>query len=331
MVIWIRHCCAFLGALLVLALASAQSVSAAQATASLGDIESSFDGRQVSITFHEDRGRQGTISASLDMIDFDATTLNPDSNGHAILTINCRNGAKCFDGDVTVVGGANSGDSAMDYQYVLCSSLSQCQRFLDALKQAAADRKGSGRPSAVSRTQNEPTRQAKPQPEQTKQAAAQPPARPLVPERVPGPDGFRDVLDGIGWKKGNGTDALDDLLKQTRPTPNRRPPSEQPTFAAFAQSAGFDANGAFGFATAGNLNDAIGRANSSCASYAQTSCGDEGYCMLRPGLWGAWASDQKYLGNKAFACNLRTEEEAIDQALAWCGFGCKVLWKGSAQ
>jgi hypothetical protein len=142
---------------------------------------------------------------------------------------------------------------------------------------------------------------------------------------------FDDISDAIRWRNG-GTQTLDDLAKKTMPTPKSpRPRSPQPMFAAFAQSAGFDANDGFGYAVGRELNDTIGRANSICASNAKTSCGDEGYCVVRPGLWGAWASDQKYLGNKAFACNLQTEDEAVDQALAWCGFGCKVLWKGSAQ
>lgn len=173
---------------------------------------------------------------------------------------------------------------------------------------------------------------ATPQIPQTSSRANTLPARPQVPEQVADVDGFRDVLGRITSKKGNGSEALDDLMKQTKPSPSSpRPPLEQPTFVAFAQSAGFDANGGFGYASGGNLNATIGRANAECSSRAGTSCGDEGYCTLRPGLWGAWASDQKYLGNKAFACNLRTEDEAVDQALAWCGFDCTVLWKGSAQ
>jgi hypothetical protein len=52
--------------------------------------------------------------------------------------------------------------------------------------------------------------------------------------------------------------------------------------------------------------------------------------MLRSGLWGAWASDLTVAGNTAFGCNLKTQDEAIAQAQAWCGEGCKVLWSGVA-
>jgi len=102
-------------------------------------------------------------------------------------------------------------------------------------------------------------------------------------------------------------------------------------YAAFAQSDGFDANDGWGAATGTDLNSTIGKANTTCVARARTTCGDQGYCMLRPGLWSAWASDLKYLGGKAFACNLKTEEEARNQAQASCGQGCNVLWMGSGR
>ena len=121
-------------------------------------------------------------------------------------------------------------------------------------------------------------------------------------------------------------------MRKTRPTPESpRPAPQQPTFVAFAQSAGFDANGGYGYAIGTDLNATVGRANAECVARAKTSCADEGYCMLKPGLWGAWASDLKYIGSKAFTCNLSSEDEARNRAQAWCGEGCKVLWTGVGQ
>ncbi len=102
-------------------------------------------------------------------------------------------------------------------------------------------------------------------------------------------------------------------------------------FAAFAQSGGFDANSGWGVATGMDLNSTIAMANTACVAKAKTTCDDQGYCMLRPGFWSAWASDLKYMGGKAFACNLKTGEDARNRALTMCGKGCTVLWTGMGQ
>jgi len=199
--------------------------------------------------------------------------------------------------------GMGSPNSEVSQISVECRTRSECENFLNALK-----------PPVI------------PQP----RVIQSPP--PAVPARVQNTS-LKDISDAITWRNG-GTKTLDELAnKTTAPAQERRrQPSQQPTFAAFAQSAGFDANSGWGAATGTDLNSTIGAANTTCANRAGTSCGDEGYCMLRPGLWGAWASDLKYLGSKGRACNYKTQQEAEQTALAWCGSqGCRVLWSGGAQ
>jgi len=317
-----------------------------QARATVPGQEATFDGQSVTIDYNEDRGRQGTFGGPISSIDVAGAQFSPDAFPHPSIYLTCKGGVNCFDGTVHYAGmvviapGERMGNSssAGNYMNVNCSSVSECEAFLQALRAAALPKAGSANNRATDARKADRTET------QAQQARVQPPQprtpppvalAPSVPtQRAPSPsdNGFRDVLDGITWNKGNGTQALDDAVKQTKPSPSPpRPPAQRPTFAAFAQSAGFDANQGFGFATGSDLNDTVGRANSNCVSYAKTSCGDEGYCMLRPGLWGAWASDRKYLGSKAFACNLATQDEAIDQAATWCGFGCEVLWTGFGQ
>lgn len=316
-----------------------------QARATVPGQEAIFDGQSVTIDYNEDRGRKGTLGAPINSIDVAGARFSPSAFPHPSISLTCKGEVKCFGGTVRYTGlvVASPGESraadnsSSDYADIECSSVGECEAFLAALRRAVA-RDSQGTPRSAQPAAGQP-RQTQPKPSQTAQEStppaqspAQPRAQPPASERVPGADGFRDVLDGIGWKKGSGTEALDDLLKQTKPTtePPRRP-SEQPTFAAFAQSAGFDANSGYGYAVGRNLNSTIGRANTECSSRSGTFCDDEGYCALRPGLWGAWASDQKYFGARGLACNFKTEDEARDRALLWCGGGCRVLWFGAGQ
>ncbi len=94
--------------------------------------------------------------------------------------------------------------------------------------------------------------------------------------------------------------------------PLKRPPRTI-TYAAFAQADGFDANGAWGYGTNTNLNSAITQASQACQSKSNTSCGDQGYCALRSGKWGAWASDGQVAGNTGMSCNVATEREGARQ------------------
>jgi len=102
------------------------------------------------------------------------------------------------------------------------------------------------------------------------------------------------------------------------------------TYFAFAQAGGFDANGAWGVGVGGDLNTAIAGAEQNCGQQA-TSCGDEGHCALKPGQWGAWASDLQNPGNSAYACNFSSNTAARSQAQASCGTDCSVLWSGAGQ
>src|SRR5690348_11597873 len=139
------------------------------------------------------------------------------------------------------------------------------------------------------------------------------------------------MISWLNSAQGVNNTVLDRLLKQIEANKPPIQPPRNPTYAAFAQAGGFDANRAWGAATGSDLNMAIASASGNCSKGARTGCDDEGYCLLRSGLWGAWASDLTVASNSAFACNLKTQDEAIAQAQSWCGDGCKVLWSGVAQ
>jgi hypothetical protein len=208
-----------------------------------------------------------------------------------------------------------------------CNSQQACVDFLNAMKNALAPKPASPQ---VGGPQSAPGALPAVVP------ASVP--RPVVRTPAPAGSGLHDLLANIAWLSGNGStppgkSALDNLVQTIKPTqdPAPKPPRVQhPTFAAFSQAGGFDANGAWGAGTGTDLNSAIGAAGNTCHQGA-TICDDEGYCALRPGLWGAWASDLKVAGNSAFTCNVATEDEARAQAQAWCGDACKVLWSGAGQ
>jgi hypothetical protein len=203
---------------------------------------------------------------------------------------------------------------------ISCNSRSECQNFLDALK-------ASRRPAAPPPSE---TRTAQPQPTPASATPSSTPSRPADDARAPD-SATKDISDSIGWKNGS-TKKLDELAKKKPVAPKEPERPWRPTYAAFAQSAGFDANSGWGAGTSTDLNSAIGAANVSCVNRSGTLCGDEGYCMLRPGMYGAWASDLKYLGAKGSACNYKSLDEAEAQALAWCGStACQILWSGGAQ
>jgi hypothetical protein len=105
--------------------------------------------------------------------------------------------------------------------------------------------------------------------------------------------------------------------------------SAQVTYVAFAQSGGFDANGAWGMGSSRNQGTAIGTALRECQARS-LFCGSEGDCALRPGMFVAFASDGKVAGNRGLACNYATAALATSTALSWCGAGCRVLYSGGA-
>jgi hypothetical protein len=304
---------------------------AGQARVTLGDEEATFDGAKVEVRYSEDRGRQGTIHALVDMLDLDTATVIANSNSgseRGDLTIQCKNGENCVTGSVKYTGSivVSEGEKLNSDPTVAaaildidCESVRQCEDFLNALR--ASIRSKVGRVSDLSKptireTQNSSQRASS-------GSSAKPP--PLSDADI-----FGDILNGISLRNGGpGKNTLDQLGKKPLPASNKpSQESKQFIYVAFAQSAGFDANDKYAYGEDANLNNAITKANTTCAVNANTMCGDEGYCQLRPGLFGAWASDQKYGGAKAFACNLVTQQEAVEQALSWCGSGCKVLWRG---
>ena len=170
----------------------------------------------------------------------------------------CAGGARCVsqNGHFTGYEPPSNGIGS-DYSIVVsCNSSTECSNFLDALR---------GR--------------QKPSPPPVRVETPPQSSPPSVPARAANPSDFHDALNGIPWRNG-GTKDLDDLVKNTIPAQNpQRPPSPQLRYAAFAQAAGFDANGEVGSAIGGDLNGTIGTANVNCVNRAKTSCGDEGYCM----------------------------------------------------
>ena len=324
---------AFLAALIL----GSAPVCLGQVRATSEGQESTFDGRYVTVRFNEDRGRQGYSRAPVNRLDVKGAKVCPDCNGGPMIMLNCLGGAKCFTNTMRNTGltirgegerSESGGTDTSDYNYITCSSVSECEAFLNALKEsvtAEAGRTREARQGASREAQpTDTSRNSNPAP------VPAPAIQPLSPPNA----AFRDILSGVPWRNGaSGKSVLDQLAAKTEPTPNKtaRPPAQRPTFAAFAQAGGFNANSGWGAATGADLNSVIGQANAACVNRAGTTCDDQGYCMLRPGLWGAWASDLKYLGNKSFACNFKTEAEARSQAQAWCGYECKVLWVEVAQ
>ena len=105
--------------------------------------------------------------------------------------------------------------------------------------------------------------------------------------------------------------------------------SAQVIYVSFAQSGGFDANGAWGVGFSPTLSVAQSNALNQCTTRS-LFCGDEGVCPLRAGMFAAFASDGKVPGNRGVSCNQPSEALAKADARAKCGGGCQLLWSGSA-
>ncbi|HEV3059456.1 MAG TPA: hypothetical protein VGY48_14490 [Vicinamibacterales bacterium] len=101
------------------------------------------------------------------------------------------------------------------------------------------------------------------------------------------------------------------------------------TWVAWAQSGGFDANGAVGVGRSPDRFVAIGDAERDCQGKS-FQCGSAGDCALKPGLYAAFASDGQWVGNKGFVCNEPTLQLAQQKAVALCGANCTLKWSGSA-
>jgi hypothetical protein len=267
----------------------------------------------------------GRDSAKLSDLDLENAEIRADPRfgGYFSADLPCKAKSDCVSSQSSVYG---NWPPRPDIG-IACNSVNECQQFIEALKQAQAPK-----------PQNPGNRTTQPR------SAPAPVPQPGVQTRTPsantsGPaaTALQDILANIGWLSNNdgtgaGKSALDNLANSIKPGKRPAPaPPTKPTYAAFSQAGGFDANGAWGVGTGADLNSAIGMASGNCSAKARTGCDDQGYCMLKPGLWGAWASDLKVAGNSAFACNLKSEDEARNQAQAWCGAECKVFWSGAGQ
>jgi len=282
-------------------------------------VESRVTGGTLTVFEHFGNGDEVTESARVSDLDLEVVTTGElgSEAGRFFAQFFCKRQEKCV-------------SQVEDNIMIACNALSQCTDFVNALKEQQAPKRA-----------NLENRITQPQPRSVQPPAVQTPPRsiPQVTSQTLAATDLHNLLASIGWLSsgsgtGSGKSALDDLMGSIKPSqsPKPRPPaqSQRSTYAAFSQAAGFDANGAWGVGTGNDLNSAIGLASSNCSQRA-TTCGDAGYCLLRPGQWGAWASDLKVAGNSAFTCNVATEEGAREQAQAWCGAGCKVLWSGAGQ
>jgi hypothetical protein len=293
-------------------------------------VESRYARGALSVVQHFSNGDIVTESASVSDLDLENVTsgdVGPEP-GRFYASLPCKHQRSCVSKDVpacAIVPGCRTQQT--DNIEIACNSLTECAEFVQALKQEQVPKPCN----PESRTTQAKTRSMQssasqtPDPKSVGQPAT---ANPL-----------QDILASIGWLSnpngsGSAGSALDNLLQKITPAQSPVSKSTQvprPTFAAFSQAGGFDANGAWGIGTGSDLNSAVGQAGNTCHARAQSVCDDEGYCIIRAGLWSAWASDLKVAGNTAFACNLASEAEARARAQAWCGDSCKVIWAGAGQ
>jgi hypothetical protein len=313
----------------------------AQTTATLhfqqegGRQEVGFDGKTLVLeqdfslgNFGNENGAfRGTFRMDVSDIDFDRSNV-VDNGDFRFIDLNCKQGPLCVPYDGTNGDGPVS-DRRSDLT-IYCNSKEECVAFFNALRDSVSSAR---RPPA--RNEEKPFGQPEPVTGDSRIPRTLPPSS-TTSVTATG-TALQDILANIGWLSnskgtGAGNSALDNLANSIRSGQRPAPaPVARPSYAAFAQAGGFDANGAWGVGTGTDLNSAVGTASGNCSQRAQTGCDDQGYCMLRPGLWGAWASDLKVAGNSAFTCNVATDEAARAQAQAWCGAECKVLWSGAAQ
>lgn len=276
---------------------------------------------------NEDFTQDADFSADILALDLDNVLSDPTQPGY--FAFFCKGKSSCLSYTTTCqyknpdfprnCPGVFTADQTNGFVYCNEAYLQGCVSFLQNVRTAAKPVRSAPLESAASN----------PQPPQG-QTTSSPVRQPTAQAQAPGASNLHGLLASIGWLSGtnSGDSALDQLLRNIKPTqtpPKRSTQSVHFTYAAFAQAGGFDANGAWGVGTGTDLNSAIGAAGNTCRQGA-TICDDEGYCVLRPGLWGAWASDLQVAGNNAFTCNLTSEDAARAQAQAWCGSGCKVLW-----
>ena len=126
--------------LLFLGLLGLTQPSAGQVRASNGaGIESTFDGREVTVTYSEEYrgGRHLSARAPVNMLDVDAATVCDTCFPNINIRLNCKNDTSCFS------DGGGVGGEGVTYEIVRCSSVSECESFLNALKEAVSNQDAS--------------------------------------------------------------------------------------------------------------------------------------------------------------------------------------------
>jgi hypothetical protein len=231
-----------------------------------GTIKVEFESRVFDV-FGRPVGETNTDSSKLSDLDLDNVDFGMDSTRYNrfYAGLNCKaDRGDCVSEQITSSESTSSGNSLINQIVIWCDSQNECQQFINTLRQAEAPRSRPVVTNPMPQSVQTPpvqTRPAAPAPAQP-QAAVQASAPATSPAAV---SALRDLISMISWLNGaQGVDksTLDKLLKQIeagrQPMP---PPPAKPVYAAFAQAGGFDANGAWGGATASDLNTAIASAN----------------------------------------------------------------------
>ena len=116
---------------------------------------STIDGRYVTVTYLEGEpsGRKGSMRAPIEEINLDKAQISSPYDGTWWIVLECRNkfGTTCFTD-------LDTGEDLawFSYPYVSCSSRSECESFLQALKDAITTpaRQNSGRPAESPQTKS---------------------------------------------------------------------------------------------------------------------------------------------------------------------------------
>lgn len=322
--------------LFMVGLAAAWDTVTVRNIGNITSADAEFDGSNVNVSWDFSDRDAGVAQAALSELDIESADLEEGiaKGGNQrpyTMRLECKSSQKCVHGNVDRLNripvDSVLGPFTTDTLYIQCESAAECAAFLHALRGDSHFSSPRGQSSQTgsgdSTTQRPPSMPTLDSPS-------------TMRSQTLATSDLHDLLASLGWLSsgigaGSGKNALDSLVKQLKSrTGPVAAPATKPTYAAFSQAGGFDANGAWGVGTHKDLNSAIAAAESNCEQRA-TLCEDEGYCALLPGVWGAWASDLKVAGNSAFTCNVETEDEARARAQSWCGTGCKVLWSGVGQ
>jgi hypothetical protein len=137
----------------------------AQARATAWGQEATFDGYNIEVRFNEENGRNGSMHAPVNMLDVNGAKVCADCNGGPYIEFNCSNGIQCASGSMKYTGLVIVGEGEKLNQNptvndsiitVVCSSVSECEEFLRAVRtsgqatQNPTDSNAYRRPSASS-------------------------------------------------------------------------------------------------------------------------------------------------------------------------------------